>query len=341
MSMISVRVLQGIVAGAVARGVDAAELLAAVAIRPEVLADPDQRLPAEHADRLWHHAARLSGDELLGVHVAELLQPALLGGLGFAVRSSATVGESYRRVARYMKLLVAVGGLSLHEEGRLVRIRRSMHSDELRPSRHAQECLFMALLIIGRRGTDDPFRPQRVCFAHPAPTAAPALEAAFGGPLSFAQPADELWLEARLLALPLRESEPALAAVLDRHLEEQARTLPTGATRLERVRAVLAVALRGGEPTLADTARRLSMSPRSLQRYLQQEGTTLQEMLQKLREDLARHHLAEQRESIAEIAFLLGFSDVSTFHRAFKRWTGQTPHEYRAQARAAAVSSAT
>ncbi|HNN93134.1 MAG TPA: helix-turn-helix transcriptional regulator, partial [Pseudomonadota bacterium] len=63
------------------------------------------------------------------------------------------------------------------------------------------------------------------------------------------------------------------------------------------------------------------------------EGTTLQEVLRQLREDLARRHLAEQRESIAEIAFVLGFSDVSTFHRAFKRWTGQTPLAYRAQSR--------
>lgn len=337
MSSISVRVLQGIIAGAVARGVDAAALLTAASLTPAQLADPDARLPAESADRLWHRAARLSGDDLLGIHVAELFGPADLGGLGFAVRSSATVGESYRRIVRYFKLLVAAGAISLHGDGPLVRIQRSMYSDEFRPSRHAHECLFMTLLLIGRRGTDDPFVPTRVRFCHPAPAAADALAAALGGPIEFDQPVDELVLEARQLALPLRESEPALAAVLDRHLEEQARALPTGATLLERVRAVLARDLRGGEPTLPDTARHLAMSSRSLQRYLQQQGTTLQEILRTLREDLARRYLSEQQESIAEIAFLLGFSDVSTFHRAFKRWTGHTPHEYRAQNRRASA----
>lgn len=330
MSSISVRVLQGIIAGAVARGVDVGALLAAASLTPAQLADPDQRLPPTCADRLWHHAARLSGDDLLGIHVAELFAPADLGGLGFAVRSSATVGESYRRIVRYLKLLVAVGALSLHEEGRQVRIRRSMYSDELSPSRHAHECLFMTLLLIGRRSTEDPFLPQQVRFSHPEPSAAAGLAAALGGPVEFDQPVTELVLDARLMNLPLRESEPALAAVLDRHLEEQARGLPSGASLLERVRAVLASELRSGEPTLADTAKRLSMSSRSLQRSLQGQGTTLQEVLQSLRADLAQRYLAEQRESIAEVAFLLGFSEVSTFHRAFKRWTGQTPHEYRA-----------
>lgn len=335
MSLISVRVLQGIIGGAVARGVDAQTLLAAASLSPEQLLDLDARLPPATADRLWHHAARLSGDELLGVHVAEGFSPAELGGLGYAVRSSATVGESYRRVARYLGLLVAVGGLSLQEEGPLTRIQRSMPRDEPRPCRHAQECLLMSLLLIGRRGTGDAFLPRRVRFAHPAPLAARELLAAFGGPIDFDQPVDELVLETRQLALPLRESEPGLAAVLDRHLDEQARVLPAGVTRLDRVRSVLLAELRGGEPNVADVARRLSMSSRSLQRYLQQEGTTLQEVLRQLREDLARRHLAEQRESIAEIAFVLGFSDVSTFHRAFKRWTGQTPLAYRAQSRRA------
>lgn len=327
MSEISVRVLHGIVAGAILRGVDAEALLAAVPLSAAQLQDLEARLPAEVADRLWHHAARLSDDDLLGVHVAQQVLPADFGGLGFAVRSSATVGESYQRVARYLRLLVADGTLSLHEDGRRARLRCTLQGP--RPSRHAVECLMMTLLHIGRRGADHPFTPTLVRFRHGAPASAAALQEAFGGPLRFEQEHDELWLDRGLLELPLRESEPALAMVLDRHLEEQARALPRSSGILDRVRAALLVDLKNGEPTLAQTASRLSMSPRTLQRHLQQAGTTQKELLRELREGLARRYLGEQSESIAEITFLLGFSEVSTFHRAFKRWTGKTPLAYR------------
>lgn len=327
MSEISVRVLHGIVAGAILRGVDAEALLAAVPLSAAQLQDLEARLPSEVADRLWHHAARLSGDDLLGVHVAQQILPADFGGLGFAVRSSATVGESYQRVARYLRLLVADGTLSLHEDGRRARLRCALQGP--RPSRHAVECLMMTLLHIGRRGADHPFAPTLVRFRHGAPASAAALQEAFGGPLRFEQEHDELWLDRGLLELPLRESEPALAMVLDRHLEEQARALPRSSGILDRVRAALLVDLKNGEPTLAQTASRLSMSPRTLQRHLQQAGTTQKELLRELREGLARRYLGEQSESIAEITFLLGFSEVSTFHRAFKRWTGKTPLAYR------------
>lgn len=329
MSVISSRVLQGIVAGAILRGVDAATLLAAVSLSWAQLQDPEARLPSEVADRLWHHAAWLSGDDLLGVHVAQQMLPADFGGLGFAVRSSATVGESYQRIARYLRLLIADGTLSRHEEGRRARLRCTLQGP--RPSRHAVECLMMTLLHIGRRGADHPFIPTLVRFRHGAPASAAALQVAFAGPLRFEQDHDELWLDRELLELPLRESEPALALVLDRHLEEQVRALPHSSGILDRVRAALLADLKNGEPTLAQTSLRLSMSPRTLQRHLRQADTTHKEMLRELREGLARRYLGEQSESIAEVTFLLGFSEVSAFHRAFKRWTGKTPLTYRQQ----------
>ena len=87
------------------------------------------------------------------------------------------------------------------------------------------------------------------------------------------------------------------------------------------------------EPVVATIAARLHMSARSLQRRLQSEGTSFAEVLSDLRRDMALRYLQDQRISIGEVAFLLGFLDVTAFHRAFKRWTGSTPAEYRRSAR--------
>ena len=133
---------------------------------------------------------------------------------------------------------------------------------------------------------------------------------------------------------PLRHSirafTPALCDVLERHLLDLAGRVPKDSPDLlERVRRALAAELQRGDPSLDAIAARLRTSPRSLQRQLQQAGTTLAALHNELRADLAARYLAERSESISEVAFLLGFSEVSTFHRAFKRWTGQTPAAYR------------
>lgn len=332
MSLISVKVFRFVVHGAAARGVQAEVLLAAAGLAPERLADPDLRLPLHSARRLWHEAARLTGDEDFGLHLSELLQVGDFGGLGFAARSSATVGEAYQRVVRYLRVLVQSTSLALETDGPHARIRH-VWPDPAEPlSRHQVEFLMGCLLQVGRLGSETEFLPHEVRFSHPAPPRLDELHRVFGPRLRFGAAADELVLDQALLALPQRQAEPALAAVLDRHLQDVVSGLPQDEppTLLERVRGALASELGHGEPNLLAVARRLHMSPRSLQRRLQLEGHSLQGVLAALRSDLAIRYLSERDESVSEIAFLLGFSEVSTFHRAFKRWTGVTPAAYRA-----------
>src|SRR5262245_58421573 len=125
-------------------------------------------------------------------------------------------------------------------------------------------------------------------------------------------------------------AEPALAQLLDQQLAAQLAALPAEeASFLDRIRSALFAELDRGEPTLEAIAARLRMSPRTLQRRLREEGSSLSAVLDRLRAELALRYLGEPRTSIGEVAFRLGFSDPTTFHRAFRRWTGQTPAEYR------------
>lgn len=337
MSAVSVRVFQLVLAGAVARGVDPQALLRAAGIAGESLADPDGRLPRAAELRLWTEAAALAGDECFGIHLCERLTVDGLGPLGFAVRSSATLGDAYQRVIRYLRLLVHGPVLELRLDGDVARLRHRPPPTGPAPSRHAVEFLLGNMIMLARRNVDPSLTPRAVSLRHAAASRIDSYHPLFGRNVRFQQEHDELVLDREHLTREHRNAEPSLASVLDQHLTSLLARAPADGGDgpfLERVDAALAAELEHGEPTLAAVASRLHMSPRTLQRRLRDEGTSLSDRLDRTREALATRLLGEPTRSIGEVAFLLGFAEVSTFHRAFKRWTGLTPVAYRRGAEA-------
>jgi AraC-like DNA-binding protein len=328
-----------VLAAATARGVPPPRLLAAIGLSPQQLLDVDGRVPAEHAVRAWQVAAELTGDPGFGLSVALHLGPDFLGSLGYAVHGSATLGDGLRRLARFFRIVNQYVSLALVEDGARVRVRveidHDVHADELR---HPIECLMAALLAVGRRTTGASILPLAVSFRHAAPLDTAAHLRVFGVLPAFGQASSELVLPREALATPHLAPDAALITVAERHLRRMQDELPRADTFAARARRVLLEELRLGEPTLARLAARMRMSERTLQRHLGQEGTSVQALLDEVRHQLSLRHLAESRESIAEISFLLGFAEVRAFHRAFKRWTGATPAAYR-QARTASAAA--
>ncbi len=324
-----------VLAAAVARGVPPARLFAAAGLEPQQMLDPDGRIPAEHALRAWQAAAELSGDPGFGLSVVEHLRPDFLGSLGYAVHASATLGDGFRRLARFFRVVNQYASLELVEDSARAHLRvgvdHDVPADELR---HPMECLVSALLVVARRTTGAPLQPLAVEFRHAAPPDVTPHLRVFGVAPRFGQPACELVLAREALATPHLGPDGALVTAAERHLRRMLEELPPTDTLAGRVRRVLLEELRLGEPTLARVAARLRTSERTLQRRLGREGTSMQALLDELRRELSLRHLAESKESIAEISFLLGFAEVRAFHRAFKRWTGSTPAAYR-QARPA------
>jgi AraC-like DNA-binding protein len=327
-STVSAKVVRLIAAGAAAGGVDPDALSRAAGVDASVLADPDGRVPRSVEARCWLEAARLTGDDCFGLHLSETLPVDGLGPIGFAVRSSATVGDAYERVIRYLRLLAQGPVLRLSQEGAAARLWH-VPPEGFSPPRHAVEFLIANLVVLVRHGVSPDFAPRAVRFRHAAPASTAEHRRLLGPTVEFEAEQDELVIDRAVLSARQIHAEPALSEILDQHLSALAAALPPDGSFLERARAALAAEVGRREPTLESIAGRLRMSPRSLQRRLQQEGTSLTALLDRVRQDLAVYHLGESRESIAEVAFLLGFSEVSTFHRAFKRWTGVTPAAYR------------
>ncbi len=173
-----------------------------------------------------------------------------------------------------------------------------------------------------------PFRLHAVELAHRATGDPAAYRAWFDAPVRFGAEQTQLVLPAAALEASLHSADPKLLAILTRAADELARQAPSEPTLTASAKRVLREALRSDQATIDEVAAKLGLTSRSLQRRLKDEGTAFQTLREDVRRELAQRYLADGL-SIAEISFLLGFSEPSAFFRAFKRWTGKTPLESR------------
>jgi AraC-like DNA-binding protein len=175
-----------------------------------------------------------------------------------------------------------------------------------------------------------------VWFRHAGFGPAEEYRAVLECPVRFQSERSGIVFEDAALDAPRAGSDPRLAGFLQAHAEVLLAKLPDDATFAEQVRAALVAELREGEPDVAKVARRLGTSARSLQRRLQEEGASFRAVVDDARLELSRVYLGEKNLSIADIAYLLGYSDPAAFTRAFKRWTGRSPRAGEPSARAPA-----
>jgi len=320
-----------IVGFAAQRGVRPPVLLEAARIEPALLLDTDAYLTHAQEIRLWEAAARLTNDPDFGLHLAEWVVQSpedFFDVLAFALRSSPTLGDQYQRAGRYMRLIHEGIYLTLEEDQDEARLVHG-HVDGRIGPRHPVEGMLTLVLLNGRRALGESFVPRAVCFSHAPPEQVTEQTRIFQAPVYYGCPRNELVLDRALLARSQRHAEPRLLTLLDRQLNKTLAELPEGRRVSDAVRRYMLDELPDQEPTVAAAAVKLRTSARSLQRSLQSEGTRFSEVLSDLRRDLALRYLQDPRISIGEVGFLLGFLDVTAFHRAFKRWTGSTPLEHR------------
>ena len=317
------------------RGIDVGGVARSHGLDPGQLADPFGRVPHAVMVDVWQDLAALSGDPDFGLHAAEALHAQAFDALDYTMRHCATVGEVLDRVRRYQRLLHERGIIRIDVEDKVVRYAQSWHVEPPAP-RHFVEFVFAMWVFRLRRSSGGLLPIFEVAFAHPAPEGTGEHRRVYAAPLRFAAPENAITLDAAVLAAPLVAADPTLIAVLDRQVEALLAKLPPRDDFLAGLRRELADELAEGTIDLERVARRMHTSTRTLQRRLREAGMTFQSYTDEVRRDLTLERLAAPGATITEVAFLAGFSDVSAFHRAFRRWTGSTPAEYRRRALSAA-----
>lgn len=289
--------------------------------------DPDARLPLSTSNRMLEAAVSITGDVNLGLEAARELEHGEAGALDYAVSSASTVREAIDSAARYIRLVNDALELRVELSGERAVV---VVEDKIPVPRAAVDFEVAGIFRSFRNVWAACPSPPTVLFAHGAPPDRAEYAATFGdAPIAFGAPYSGFALEASSLDAAMPTADSKLHDVIRQHAERMLAELPRAHDLIERVRDAIARELAGGNPSVAQIAKGLHTSPRTLERRLEREGTTFSALLEDLRKRLALCYVGTQDLDLSEVAFLLGFSQTTAFHRAFKRWTGDTPLGYR------------
>ena len=321
------------VARQVSPGVSIRDLLSAIGLDPEGSVDPKIMLASE--DYYGFFAALAKRDPAgasLPLRAGASMQCDDFGAFGLAWKSATDLRGSYIRAERFGRRLTNVSTYELEpvSDGAFVHLHRT--GERHLGLRLSNEATIASITTISRQVSTSPFSPLAVYFKHNMPGAIDDHEAFFECPVHFGSDRDALLVSGESLATRNRLGDESSSAFFDQYLQNEVITYSDQPGLGQRVRRAVAQALSDGVPPLSDIAASLGMSARTMQRRLSADGLTYQDMVDAARRELARKLLRDTQYSLAEVAFLTGFSEQSTFTRAFKRWSGQTPRSFRLKA---------
>lgn len=326
---VSIRSAKNVISAAACR-IPPRDLCEAVALEPCQLDDLAARIPVKQLIDLYECAARRSKDPFFGLHLAAQIDPRSFGILHYVTKHSPTLGESLRRAARYMCLWNDGMAFRLEIEGSAARINWRYKDPSLGETR--QDCEMNGLLPVrfSRLLVGGDLNLREVRFRHSPPKDASEHQRLFRARVSFRMPMNELIFDKAALASVPRDSDPELGEVLVQHMEHLLASANSNAeTLIDRAERALREAICEGSVGLHAVSERLGMSTRSVQRALKNEGISYRGLLTNVRRELADQYLRDSTKNIRQIAYLLGYSYQSEFHRAFRSWTSMAPTWYR------------
>jgi len=309
----------------IAYGHDPRPIFSKEGVDYDMISRPGMRVSFRTYDNLWGKATDIIEDPCFGLRSAEFWHPSNFNALGYAWLASSTLREALTRFSRYARIFSGTADVRLEETTKGLKLTMS---DSLR--RHNTRAIFaMANLMSGcRLNYGEELSPVAVSFIQSEPPCVEKILSFFRAPVHFNSKSSSITLAIADVDMELPSGNPYLAGMNDNIIVKYLARLDHEDIT-HRVKAAIIDLLPSGNVTHEKIAKSLALSVRSLQRKLHQSGTTFRDLLDSTREDLARQYVTDQSVELTETAFLLGFSEHSSFSRAFKRWTGHSPKEVR------------
>lgn len=313
-----------------ARGLDAAEVFRRAGLERLPDADPLMRINAATVRRIYAEARALTGDDFLGLWVAQQMQSTHLHAIGPGLLASTSLRDFLDRLVRYFPLIASAVTVGWNRSGDEVIVSGTESAPDSPWESDDVFCGYVVRLM--REITSGRFVPAKILLRRPLPADGGATHHAyFHCPVEFGRDRFAIVLSAESLDQPLPGGNRELADYADalamRYLAQLDRSDVES-----RVRLILLQELGSRPLTKALVARQLHMSPSTLQQKLAARGTTFNALLDDVRRVLAERYLADASRPITEIAYLLGFAGSSSFCRAYRRWTGHAPGRRRPHA---------
>ncbi len=311
-------------------GHPARQMLREVGLDRRRLEGEGARIPfAAHA-AFFEVAARQTSDSCLGLHFGQTRDIRDAGLLGYVGLSSPTVMDGLKNLWRYRRVFSDAAEIDVVELESFGRIRWWFHGASGAAVRQAVEFAASNQVRAIREATGRQVAPLSVSFAHLRDEDTAVFDRYFGCPVRFGADGNATVFRRTDLALPLSTADNRLLAILRGYCEEVLARKPMHPpTLVEQVERLVADRLTNGETAMPEVAALLGLSPRTFSRRLAALGTSYNAIVDELRRELAERYLRDSLLSLSEIAFLLGYTEVSTFNHAFRRWTGTTPSAFR------------
>lgn len=322
--------VRALVAAAQRAGVDESRLLAEVGIDSRRLADVYGQLSAAEYDRVQQAALDLSGDAALGLHLVSGVRSAEFDVLGHLTEHAETLRHAINTLASYSGIVTAGPKAELTEQGDSARVRFAFRRHASVKIRFAAELALSGLLRMIRTFVGHDAQPRGVYFAYPAPVYRAEYTRILGDAVQFDHTFTGIEFERAWLDRGQPYGNAELYTVLKTQADRALWRLGREAPLRERVSAHLASQNPRAMPTMAEVARAFGASARSLRRRLMLEGAVYKDLVDEILMREAKRMLESPSMSIQETAYAVGFATPAAFHRAFKRWTGMTPKEYKA-----------
>lgn len=311
-------------------GVETGDLIEDLGLSPAGPVDPTQMVSAsKYYDFFAALADRDPEGLTLPLRIGAAMRSDEYGAFGLAWKSAPNLLGSYMRSERYGHVLGSAESYSLEESGGGLFFNLEKAGDGRPGMLLSNEASMAAVDMISKEVSTLSFMPLAVYFKHGPRDDTSAYESHFGCPVYFESGRDALLVSQASVAAPNKVGDETIARFFDRHLEEQLTSLTSDIDFEQQVRRAVANVLSEGIPSLSLIASELTIGTRTLQRRLADQGLSFQSVVDRARKDFAQRLLRETDYSLAEVAFLTGFSEQSGFTRAFKRWAGQTPRSYR------------
>ncbi|OWV98880.1 hypothetical protein ATY79_18760 [Rhizobium sp. R693] len=324
---VRVFVLQAIIQNLPSTGTHLKALLIRHGLSNARIGDPNARLDMRDYFEFFEDAARTFEDQTLGARLGFALRPGDLWPIGLLLMQASSIGSALSYYARYATAFQTATTFSVQiaPEGLMCSYR--VYADIRPTSLFRQDSEFTLACICGQLRTafDNNWRPLEVRFEHASSGNESALQRIFGAPVRFNQARNCIVIDRRDADRQYRVEDREFINILNQHMASIIAASSTEVSATEQVKALVSVRLGLASVELPDLATEMGMTPRTLQRRLSEEKTSLRAILRDYREQLATAYLAQGNMSVEDISAALGYAEATAFSRAFKTWTGSSP----------------
>jgi len=311
------------------KGIDEGVLEAQSGVALSKLEDPDARVSISTLNTLWDIAIEYTQNPAIGLYVGNRVDPNRLSVVAQASFQCETILQGLQKYVTFFSIVNQAANMAISVKGELATLEFRFESPEFYSIPEIERMMASALARC-RYLVGDTIKPKQFSFQHPCPDYLIDYQEAFKAPLLFNQDKSAIVFERSLLDTKIKHRNPYLMNVMTNYAEKLLKKIQPSSDVQKSVRVFIKKHLSDdSKMDVKKAAKALHMSRHTLYRKLKKEAVSFQSLVEEVRREEAEQHLKDNKVSISEVAFLLGFSELSAFSRAFKRWTGESPAQYR------------